>query len=103
MIPLLANTSLFLGSLILLLGVVGLLRFPDFFSRTHAVSMTDTAGAGFICLGLVLTAGWGLVSAKLVMILIFLLLTSPSSSHALAQAALVDGARPLGQVEKDRS
>lgn len=101
MISLAASLSLLIGIAILLLGAFGLLRLPDFFSRTHAVSMTDTAGAGFILLGLMLTAGFSLVSAKLLLILIFLLATSPSAGHALAQAAVADGQRPEGKIEKE--
>jgi multicomponent Na+:H+ antiporter subunit G len=90
-----------IGSLAVLLGAIGLLRFPDFFTRTHAASMTETAGAGFILLGLMLVSGLNLVSLKLFLILIFLLLTSPTASHALAQAAMVDGQRPQGKIEPD--
>lgn len=95
----LADACLALGSLALVMGALGLLRFPDFFSRTHAASMTDTAGAGFMLLGLSLYAGFSLVTFKLAFILLFLLFTSPTAGHALAQAALADGQRPLGKKE----
>ncbi len=97
----LAQASLLLGTLVMVLGAIGLLRFPDFFSRTHAASMTDTAGAGFILLGLMFLSGWNLVTLKLAVILIFLLTTSPTAGHALAQAATADGIRPLGRIETD--
>ena len=95
----LADACLAIGVLALVLGASGLLRFPDFFSRTHAASMTDTAGAGFILLGLALHAGASLVTLKLGFVLLFLLFTSPTAGHALAQAALADGQRPLGKKE----
>ncbi len=100
MLMLLANACLLLGSAVLIIGALGLLRLPDFFSRTHAASMTDTAGAGFMLLGLILLAGVSLVTAKLVLILLFLLLTSPTAGHALAQAAMADGRRPVGRIEE---
>ena len=95
-----ADACLLIGATAMLLGAIGLLRFPDFFARTHATSMTDTAGAGFILLGLMLIAGASLITLKLAVILIFLLLTSPTASHALAQAALTDGERPLGNDDR---
>ncbi len=73
-------------------GAVGLLRFPDFFTRTHAASVTDTLASTLIIFGLILQANtdW-LVIAKLIMIWLFLLLTSPTASHALAKAAMNHG------------
>ena len=82
------------GSFFCLSGGVGLLRFPDFFSRIHAASLTDTLGAGLIIIGLVFQAGWGIISAKLIMILIFSLLAGMTASHAMAKAALKSGLRP---------
>ena len=97
----LIGACLLLGMIVLLVGALGLLRLPDFYSRTHAASMTDTAGAGFILVGLMLIAGFSLVTAKLLLILVFLLMTSPTAGHALAQAAMIDGLRPMGKVEED--
>lgn len=84
------------GGVFCLLSGVGLVRFPDVFTRMHAASLADTLGAGLILLGLLLQAGIGadLVGVKLILILVFLLFTSPVVTHALAQAALMDGERP---------
>ncbi len=101
MLHYLSQASLLIGTIVMLLGALGLVRFPDFFSRTHAVSMTDTAGAGFILLGLMFMSGANLVTLKLGVILIFLLTTSPTAGHALAQAATTDGIRPSGEIESD--
>lgn len=80
-----------LGAVVTLSGAVGLLRFPDFYTRIHAVSLTDTAGLGLILLGLLLQApDWG-VGVRLMLVLAFLVLTSPTATHALAQAARKDG------------
>ncbi len=83
------------GSLFVIIGGVGLLRFPDFYSRIHAAGMTDTMGAWLILIGLMFSAGWTLVLAKLVMLLIFLVMTSPMASHALAKAAFMRGLEPM--------
>ena len=86
------------GAIFCVIGGIGLLRLPDFYSRTHGASITDTAGAGFILLGLILqgivqTDVSVLVSAKLVLILLFLLITSPTAGHALTKAAFARGIR----------
>ena len=86
---------LLLGSFFCITGGVGILRFPDFYTRMHASGVTDTLGAGLILIGLMIQAGWGLVLAKLVLILLFILLTSPTSSHALAKAALHGKLKPV--------
>jgi multicomponent Na+:H+ antiporter subunit G len=76
-------------------GAVGLLRMPDFYTRVHAASVTDTLGAGFILLGLMLQAGLSLVTAKLVILGLLIFFTSPAAGHALARAALGRGLEPL--------
>ena len=83
------------GSVFVLIGGVGLLRLPDFYTRIHAAGITDTMGAWLILIGLMFTAGWSLVTAKLVMLLFFLAITSPLSSHALAKAAFMRGLQPM--------
>ncbi|MBT3700759.1 MAG: monovalent cation/H(+) antiporter subunit G [Alphaproteobacteria bacterium] len=83
------------GGFFVFVGGLGLFRMPDFYTRVHAASLTDTMGAGMILIGLMLQAGWTLNSGKLMMILVFIFFTSPTSTHALAKAALFAGARPL--------
>jgi multicomponent Na+:H+ antiporter subunit G len=82
-------------------GAVGLLRLPDFYSRMHGGSMTDTLGAALVFIGLMFQAGLSLVTVKLVMILFFLLLTSPTSTHALAKSAFDAGLKPWVNNKKD--
>ena len=90
-----------LGGTLVFIGGLGLLRFPDFFTRLHAAGVTDTLGAWAILAGLMLQAGITLITVKLIAIWIFLLITSPTSSHALAKAALHGGVVPLGDSSKD--
>ena len=84
------------GGLAVLVGGIGALRMPDLYTRMHAASVTDSLGAILVLAGLMLQGGWSLVTAKLAAILLFLVLTSPTSSNALASAALIAGTRPLG-------
>ena len=81
------------GAVFCVIGGVGLHRLPDFYARTHASSVTDTLGAGLILTGLMVQAGLTLVTVKLVMVLVFLWVTSPTAGHALAKAAYGMGER----------
>jgi multicomponent Na+:H+ antiporter subunit G len=94
LIDLLSGLTLFGGVLFLLVGGIGLLRLPDFYTRMHAAGIIDTLGAGLILLGLALQAGWTLVTFKLALILAFLFFTSPTGAHALVKAALSDPGNP---------
>lgn len=83
------------GGFFCISGGIGLLRFPDFYTRMHAAGVTDTLGAGLILLGLMFQAGLTLITVKLLLIYVFLLVTGPASSHAMAKAALHSGHQPL--------
>lgn len=79
---------LLLGSFLCISGGVGILRFPDFYTRMHAVGVTETLATVMILIGLMLQNPGGLVVLKLIIILLMTLLISPTASHALAQAAI---------------
>ena len=82
------------GSFFAVVGGIGILRLPDFFCRIHGGGITDTMGAGLVLAGLMLHAGLGLETVKLLTILFFLLVSSPTSAHALARAAVSHGIDP---------
>ena len=86
---------LLLGSFLCLSGGIGIIRFPDFYTRMHAVGVTDTLGAGMILIGLMLQNPEGLVELKLLLILVMTLFISPVASHALAKAAFQNDLLPL--------
>ena len=81
------------GSVFAIIGAVGTLRFPDFWSRLHAASITDSARVILLLAGMCLHSGFTLVTVKLIIIAVFLFITGPTSTHALANAALVSGLR----------
>mgnify|MGYP000011006431 CR=1 FL=1 len=87
---------LLIGSFLCVSGGIGLLRFPDFYTRMHAVGVTDTLGAGMILIGLMILSTDFLVFAKLVMVLLLTLLIGPTTSHVLAKAAFHNGLMPKG-------
>ena len=84
------------GAVFIIAGSTGLLRFPDFYTRMHAAGVTDTLGAELILLAMVLQSGdnW-MAIIKLVLIALFMLLTSPVATHAIAHAAWVGRLEPL--------
>ena len=82
------------GGLLGIIGGIGIHRFPDFYTRLHAAGMTDTLCAALILSGLGLPSGFSLVSFKLVLVFAFILFTSPTASHVLANAALHVGVKP---------
>lgn len=96
---LLSWALLLVGGFCVLVGGIGVLRMPDFFTRMHAAGVTDTSGAILILTGLMFQSGISLVTVKLILILLFLLVSSPTASHALAKAALSDGLVPWQKKE----
>jgi multicomponent Na+:H+ antiporter subunit G len=84
-----------IGSLSLLTGAIGVLRMPDVYTRMHAASITDTMGAGALMIGMMIQAGFTLIAVKLLMILVFIFFTSPTSTFSLAHAALTSGVEPV--------
>lgn len=83
------------GGFFLVVGGIGLNRMPDVFTRLHATSVSDSAGAGLLLIGLMLQAGWSLVSIKLLFILAIFFFTTPVATHAVTRAALAFGVEPL--------
>lgn len=82
------------GGLFVFIGGVGALRMPNFYTRIHAASLTDSMGSILIIAGIMLQAGFSLATVKLLAILGFLLLTGPTATYALANAALLSGMKP---------
>jgi multicomponent Na+:H+ antiporter subunit G len=83
-----------LGGACVLIGGVGGLRLPNFYTRIHAASLTDTMATILIFVGMMLQAGFTLATLKLAAIMLFLLLTGPTATYALANAALLSGLKP---------
>jgi multicomponent Na+:H+ antiporter subunit G len=82
------------GGLACIVGGVGVLRMPDFYTRVHAASVSDNVGALLLLAGLVLQAGPTLVAAKLVIVGLLVFFTSPVATHAIVRAALASGVEP---------
>ena len=96
-----SDLCLLLGSFLCLSGGVGIIRFPDFYSRMHAVGVTDTLAAAMILIGLMLLNPEGLVLLKLLLILLLTVFISPVASHALAKAAYRNDLVPLSDTKEN--
>jgi multicomponent Na+:H+ antiporter subunit G len=92
---LLTAALLVVGAVFFAAGTCGLLRFPDTFSRLHALTKADNLGLGFLVAGLVLQAGSMVAAAKLVLIWLIAIVASTSASYLLARHAL--------QLSEDRA
>lgn len=84
-----------IGSVLLIVGGVGLNRMPDVYTRMHAASVSDTSGACLVLFGLMFEAGLSLVTLKLAIIILILLFAGPLATHAITRAALEAGVKPV--------
>ena len=100
LVDILSHACLLGGAVFLLIGAIGVLRFPDFYTRLHAVSICDTLGAGLVLVGLMLQGGLSLLTVKLLLMFYFMIFTGPTAVHALAEAALQGKLKPLADDRK---
>jgi len=95
LINIISGLFIITGSAVIIIGLLGVFRMPDFFTRLHAASIIDTMGTMLIVVGLMLYSGMNLVSLKLLLIMIFILITTPAAAHALAKSALHGNLKPV--------
>lgn len=89
------------GIVFILTGSIGLVRLPDFYTRSHAVSMSDMLGIIFVIIGLIVYEGFTQNSLKLLLIILFVALANPVGIHALARAAIHKGLNPFYPHKRD--
>ncbi|MEM6411082.1 MAG: monovalent cation/H(+) antiporter subunit G [Pseudomonadota bacterium] len=85
--PVVGSMFCIIGGFLALVGAIGVLRFPDFYTRLHAASVTDTGALLSLVLGMALLSPTGYVVIKVLAIGVFLFITSPAATHAVANAA----------------
>ncbi|MBK0398080.1 monovalent cation/H(+) antiporter subunit G [Limibaculum sp. M0105] len=95
LVDILSWIALTAGAAFYVIGAVGMTRMPDLFTRMHSVSVSDTMGVGLLCFGMILQAGPSLLAVKIAFVVLVLWATGAVATHALARAALHDGAKPL--------
>lgn len=85
------------GVFFFIVSTIGLLRFPDIYTRLHATSKGDTLGAGLCLLGVIIHLGFTITSVKLFLVIIFIWITSPTSAHLIGKAAYRANVRPASK------
>jgi len=93
--PILGAALLLAGGIMGIIGAIGILRFPDVYTRVHAASIIDTGAMTVAIFGMVLLAPTITIVIKLAAIWLFLFITGPTSSHALVNAAYKAGIQPM--------
>lgn len=93
------------GCFFALTGGIGILKMPDFYSRLHPAGKTDTLAQTLIMAGVLLQTfhddSFGVQAyLKLILIVIFLFITTPTATHAITKAAYVDGLKPWTKEDK---
>lgn len=88
-----------IGCLMIVTASIGIVRFPDFYSRMHPAGKADTLGQAMILIGLIVYEGFSLISVKLLFIIVFIFIANPTTTHALANAAYVAGIKPWKKGE----
>jgi len=89
-----AYLFIFLGLVFIFFGTLGIIRFPDIYTRLQTSSKCDTAGAVALLVGLMVREGLNSFSLRILIILIFLVLTNPVATHAIARSAAIRGIKP---------
>jgi len=89
-----AGAIIIFGATFSFLAAVGLLRLPDLYTRMHAAAKAGTVGSGLLLLAIALVAFDVSVALRVLVGVLFLLLTAPVAAHLLARAAYSAGYRP---------
>lgn len=100
LVDLLSAVLLIIGAAFFLAGTVGLLRFPDVYTRLHALAKADNLGLGFTVLGLILQAPDVAAGLKLVLVWLLALAASATVSYLIAQRAFARGVVPWKPKER---
>lgn len=97
---LLSSIFLVMGAAFFMAGTIGLLRFPDVYTRLHALAKVDNLGLGLIILGLLFQAPGLTVALKIILIWLLALAASSAVSFLIARRALHRGITPWRAQER---
>lgn len=91
---------LLLSWIFIVFGIIGIFRFKNLYSRLLTSSKIDTASVITILFALIFKCGFSKISAKLFLILIFMLFTGPVTNHIIARSAYLNGVNVKGSAKK---
>lgn len=101
MIELISEVLLWFAGIVTLIGAIGMLRFPDFYTRCHAATMVTIGGFSLALIALMLQNLFNVYFFKIFIVLFANFLVNPTATHALADAAYRVGVHPFGLVRND--
>jgi multicomponent Na+:H+ antiporter subunit G len=101
MIDIVVQIMLYISGIFALIGSIGLIRFPDFYTRTHAATVTTIGSMSLGLLALMIWSFWSIHTIKIMIILIFNLFTNPTTTHAIAEKAFRMGIKPKKLVNDE--
>ncbi len=96
-LSLIAMALILAGLFFLVVAAIGMVRLPDVFTRSHALSLTDSLGAFLVLAGLALYQGFGVNLLKILVVLALIYLLNPVIAHVTIRAALRSGLKPWGK------
>ena len=82
------------GTVFFAAGSIGVLRFPDVYTRLHALTKADNLGLGFVVVALALRSESAIQAAKLVLTWVLVLVAGATACHLVSQAARTSGVKP---------
>lgn len=88
------------GLFFLVVAAIGMVRLPDLFTRSHAVSLTDSLGALFLLIGLALYQGFSTNLLRILLVLVIIYLLNPVIAHATVRAAYRAGVKPWSREHR---
>jgi multicomponent Na+:H+ antiporter subunit G len=92
---------LVISGIFAVLGSIGLLRFPDFYTRSHAATIISMGGMSLALFALMIQTFWDVLSAKLMLIIIINLFANPTTTHVIANLAYRQGVKPRKLVKDE--
>lgn len=83
-----------IGGVLAIIGSLGLIRFPDVYTRSHAQTVVNVGGICVILLGAIIDQMFSIFSIKSLLLIILIFTTSPIATHAITKAAYLSGVKP---------
>ena len=94
MIEVIVQITLWISGIFAVIGAVGLFRFPDFYTRSHAATVVSVGGVCLALLALAFSTWFGIFTVKILIILVLNLVVGPTGTHAIASSAYDIGIKP---------
>lgn len=92
---------LFFGLAFMMIAGIGVYRFPDMYTRLHAISKGTTFGFMFVVMGAALLLGGSTDIAKALLAILFQFMTAPTAAHMIGRVAIKKGIKPVINAKGD--